>query len=538
MDRPDFPSTDPATATGSPPPPLVRSKTVITLGLRGRLILMIVVAFATIFAMIVQHTVAHRNEEITNATTHLLHSAELIALKQHAIITHANAVLNDLMLRRELHPDTVTTECAQLLAARAKQAPEFSQIGKVLPNGDIACTAVPASGKINVADREWFQRVLESEGMIISNVLTGRILNKKIIAFARAMRDDAGKVSGVFYLALDLDWLRHELAQNEQSDSTHLVVVDSTGEMIIHSHTPDVHERRNIAHTPLFETISAYDEGEGTLEEMGLDGVPRIYAFAPLLNTISGPITLWLSVPKAMVVAATQRELVTSLSIATTVLLLLIALVLWGSEKLIFYPLRRLLRAVEHFGGGDLGARTGLSYGADDIGRLAHAFDTMAGSVQDGEQQLARANHALRVLSSGNRILLSCKTEQELTQEMCRAIVEVGGYQLAWIGFVGDDQLVQAVASWGTPDDFFDGLQISCDETEAGRGPTGTAIRQGIPVASNNTLNDPDYAPWRERAKRFGYAASLALPLRVHGSAIGALNIYAAEPGAFDAEVI
>ncbi|MCX7150089.1 MAG: PAS domain S-box protein, partial [Rhodocyclales bacterium] len=69
-------------------------------------------------------------------------------------------------------------------------------------------------------------------------------------------------------------------------------------------------------------------------------------------------------------------------------------------------------------------------------------------------------------------------------------------------------------------------------------GPTGTAIRRGIPVAANDILTDPDYAPWRERAQRYGYAASLALPLRLDGVVIGALTICAMEAGAFDEDAV
>jgi GAF domain-containing protein len=94
------------------------------------------------------------------------------------------------------------------------------------------------------------------------------------------------------------------------------------------------------------------------------------------------------------------------------------------------------------------------------------------------------------------------------------------------------------VASWNAAEGFFDGLKITWDDMETGQGPTGTAIRRGIPVASNDILTDPDCAPWREQAQRHGVASTLALPLRVDGDVIGVLNICAAEPDAFDAEVI
>jgi signal transduction histidine kinase len=47
-------------------------------------------------------------------------------------------------------------------------------------------------------------------------------------------------------------------------------------------------------------------------------------------------------------------------------------------------------------------------------------------------------------------------------------------------------------------------------------------------------LTDPKYTPWRVEASKRGYASSIALPLFTDDQVIGALNIYAVEPDAFD----
>ncbi|MDP2795085.1 MAG: PAS domain S-box protein, partial [Sulfurisoma sp.] len=173
----------------------------------------------------------------------------------------------------------------------------------------------------------------------------------------------------------------------------------------------------------------------------------------------------------------------------------------------------------------------------DEIGRLARMLDKSAAAIEDRERRLARANQALRVLSAGNQALVRTGDEQELMTEMCRAIVEAGGYRMAWVGLTEHDKRVRPVASWGAAN-FLDGLNVTWDETATGLGPTGTAIRRGMPVACDDVLTDPNFAPWRERAQRLGSASSLALPLRLDGAVIGALTICAAELDAFDEDVI
>jgi signal transduction histidine kinase len=49
---------------------------------------------------------------------------------------------------------------------------------------------------------------------------------------------------------------------------------------------------------------------------------------------------------------------------------------------------------------------------------------------------------------------------------------------------------------------------------------------------------DPRFAPWRQDALRRGYASSAALPIFEGATCIGTLNLYAAEPDAFDDDEI
>jgi two-component system cell cycle sensor histidine kinase/response regulator CckA len=53
-------------------------------------------------------------------------------------------------------------------------------------------------------------------------------------------------------------------------------------------------------------------------------------------------------------------------------------------------------------------------------------------------------------------------------------------------------------------------------------------------VVCRNIATDPQFAPWREDAMARGYASSVAIPICDGDRCLGALNLYAAEPDAFD----
>jgi putative nucleotidyltransferase with HDIG domain len=161
-------------------------------------------------------------------------------------------------------------------------------------------------------------------------------------------------------------------------------------------------------------------------------------------------------------------------------------------------------------------------------------------SCRHTEKELLRVTRALKALSSCNHALVRAKDVSLFLQEICRNIVEFGGYRLAWIGFAEQDEQksVRPVAQFGYEDGYLDLVRITWADTERGKGPVGTAIRTGKPVVSQDIFTDQNFAPWRAEASKRGYASLIALPLIRKDRAIGSLNIYAAEPDAFDAEEV
>lgn len=152
------------------------------------------------------------------------------------------------------------------------------------------------------------------------------------------------------------------------------------------------------------------------------------------------------------------------------------------------------------------------------------------------EKERRQVNRVYEMLGRCNKAVIRATDEPSVLQEICHLLVEEGGYRLAWVGLVEEDQAktVRPVAQAGFADNYLETVTITWDESEHGRGPTGTAIRTGQPVVVRNILSDPAYAPWREAARRRGYASSIALPLVAGDRTFGAINLYAAEPDAFN----
>lgn len=156
------------------------------------------------------------------------------------------------------------------------------------------------------------------------------------------------------------------------------------------------------------------------------------------------------------------------------------------------------------------------------------------------EEKLYRLNRTLNALRHSSEIILHSSDESSYMQDVCKIIVNDCGHKMIWIGFAEEDEnkTVLPVASAGFEEGYLQTLNITWADTERGRGPTGTAIRTGIPSICNNMLIDPRFRPWRAEAIKRGYASSVVLPLVDGKKIFGAMSIYSSEPDSFSQEEV
>ncbi len=161
-------------------------------------------------------------------------------------------------------------------------------------------------------------------------------------------------------------------------------------------------------------------------------------------------------------------------------------------------------------------------------------------AAHNNPDHLRELNRALRLLSACNRVLFHATDEKSLFSDICRLVVETGGYKMAWVGVAqhGRGKRIHPVASFGYEEGYLESIQLTWADTERGRGPTGCAIRTGKVQVNQNFHTNPALAPWREMAREHGFQSSVALPLANDGIVLGALTIYSVVPDAFNPEEV
>jgi signal transduction histidine kinase len=155
------------------------------------------------------------------------------------------------------------------------------------------------------------------------------------------------------------------------------------------------------------------------------------------------------------------------------------------------------------------------------------------------EARIRKLNSLLRTISEVSQLVVRATDEESLLKDVCQILVSHGGYALAWIGRADRETMrVVPVASAGDEAGYLGQIEVRWDDTPEGRGPTGTAIREGRPAIVSDIQGDPLVAPWRDLMLRHGFGSDAALPVRRGGAVTACLNVYAREKAFIGAEEI
>ncbi len=154
-------------------------------------------------------------------------------------------------------------------------------------------------------------------------------------------------------------------------------------------------------------------------------------------------------------------------------------------------------------------------------------------------EKIQSLNRLYSVLSATNKAIISIHTKSDFFSEICRILVGIGGFRMAWIGLADTEQkVIRPVASSGYTHGYLDSINISTEDVPHGRGPTGTAYREGKYYFSNDIVSDPRMEPWRENAMKRGYLANAAFPFALGTKNAGVISLYAPVTGFFDEQII
>lgn len=310
-------------------------------------------------------------------------------------------------------------------------------------------------------------------------------------------------------------------------DNRTVYLVDQNGNVLYHSNLENIGRnysmRRNVQMVSSGQTAAMRDRDE--------NGQQIMTSFAPVPNTNWGLI---IDQEWSTLLATGRGFLMIIFGLLFIGLILPAGVLAVGIGK-ITHPIMQLTNAARRMAGGNLDTKIDVLTG-DEIEELAVQFNSMSGQLAQSYTSLYKTNRSLRVLSECNQVVMRARDETSLLNEICRLIVQEGGYRMAWVGYCMEDEEknVRPVAWSGYETGYLEIVQVRYDDSDHAQGPTGTAIRTRRPSVIRDIYASPLFRVWVDEAEKRKYASVIGLPMISQEKVLGALTIYAPNKDAFD----
>ncbi len=160
-------------------------------------------------------------------------------------------------------------------------------------------------------------------------------------------------------------------------------------------------------------------------------------------------------------------------------------------------------------------------------------------SRKQAEEKIRRLNRVYSVLSGINKMIVRVKELDKLFNEACRIAVDVGLYNMVWIGLVDDkDKSIKPAAWKGDTAGYIEDLTIPLYKNHEILGTAGKGVKEKHYVVCNDIEHDELMKVRRPKALEKHFQSVLSFPLERYGKAIGAISFYSDKKNFFDEDEI
>ncbi|MFQ5829465.1 MAG: PAS domain S-box protein [Candidatus Methylomirabilia bacterium] len=185
--------------------------------LRVRLLLLVLLAVLPALGLILYTVSEHSRHAAHDVEENALRLIRLAALQQEGLIEgmrHRLIGLAHSPALRKRDPEGCGALFVQVLARFQR----YTNLLVATPDGQVFCSGVPLPQPVDLSDRVYFQRALETRDFTLSGYPISRITGKPLLALAYPILDDSGVARGVIAAGLDLGWVNELVAEARLPD--------------------------------------------------------------------------------------------------------------------------------------------------------------------------------------------------------------------------------------------------------------------------------------------------------------------------------
>lgn len=508
--------------------------------LRMRLVMLIVIAALLVAGAMGAMAFHMRAAALSDAENRLSMVVKNIVQEHGRIRAAAHQALRTLSRIPEVtgsNPQVCTDALTRIVQGEGL----FYNFGVIGLDGNVHCSGHPLSVSVNVSDREYFKRALDTRVFALGNYTMGRVTGQPSMQFVLPVLNENGEPHAVLYAVLLLSKLLAAVSTTDLSEQAVVTLIDPAFNVLARS-PPNETIRKSVIGTELHQALIGTKDDLAVASFSRLHSVERMHALARVREGSEVVGYAVVSVPEAVVLGQAHRILISEFLVLVLVIAAMSAVIFIGSNVFVLKRVAALLQATRKIATDDLGARMPSPRDDNEFSVLDNAFNEMADRNESNMRNITRLNRIYVVLSAINSAIVQIRGLKALANEACRIAVEQGGYLSASI-FVFDrnSRVARAAGHAGAEKHHFENLEIDpARPLVDGDGPLRKAFKTGEHVVDTVSDQGPDATTSRalRRGHQIGYRAVGAFPLVSKGQIIGALQLCSRNPHEFDGEEV
>ncbi|MDB5520026.1 MAG: diguanylate cyclase/phosphodiesterase [Tardiphaga sp.] len=335
-----------------------------------------------------------RGKEIDLAISGLAATARTIATNLDGTIQATSQLHFGLSKARNLDGRDKAA-CSGFLSEVLQKNPQFTGILTINPDGSLFCDSLRTGRVLDLRDRGYFKRALDTRGSVVIEPVFGRLTGLAVLQIAYPARDDFQRLQFILLASLDLNKLMKEQTKN-LPQGLDVLLVDSKGTVLGRLPAPTRADGpgSSIANSALFR-LAAQNAG-GPQELTNADGETEVWAVADTLGIAGVRLHVIVGRSKSALVAAPNQRLAEDMAILGLLSVLLFAGVWLLVELGIRSQISRIVVMAKRLGAGDLAARVLPPYPSGELGSLMSVLNGTAASLERQRHDIEDLNAKLR----------------------------------------------------------------------------------------------------------------------------------------------
>jgi signal transduction histidine kinase len=391
------------------------------LGLRGRILLLVLVALAPPTVVAVVGELAERHEARMHAEQDVFDTSRIVRADVERVVTGTASGLGAIAGDLARHPDQRV--CRRLLGFVQRATSRYSSVGVARANGRVYCGAtqkgLTRARRVSVTRQPWFQAALRSNSFVLGDLDKDPLTGMDALVAARPVSSVAWRPSKVVFAAIDVGGLVEATALKDTPHGTTFLLFDRNSRVIARVPGGPKWVGRPLHDPALAEVVQR--ERRGTAEVTGPDGVRRIEGFAPVGGP--GPGNLFVSAGRrsAAVYADPNEDLKRFFLLSALGLVLALALSYLMTRLLLQRRTSAVVDAARRFGAGDLTARAPVPRGFGELSDVASALNSAAEDIERRQVEQARLLSQLVAVEEETRRRIAADIHDDTAQAVAAA---------------------------------------------------------------------------------------------------------------------